>query len=239
VTQTGGSSGVGFAVQINVAKDILSQLRDKGRVTRGWLGISILPISADLAKSYKLSEARGALITDLDPSGPASKAGLLPEDIVLEADGRAIEDNSDLSGYVAGKAPGQSVQLKIFRKGSEKSVTVKLGTFPDDDQDKNASQGEPRGSKLGMNLRDLTPSVAERLELPRDAKGVVVMDVEAGEPAERAGLQHGDVIVGVNGNAVESVDEFEREIDQARPDGLARLRVRRGGNHTFLIIRLK
>jgi len=239
VTQTGQSAGVGFAVPINVARDVLTQLRDKGRVTRGWLGISIVPVSEDLAKSYKLSEARGALITDLDPSGPASKAGLQPEDIVLEADGRHIDDNSDLSGYVSSRAPGQSVQLKVLRKGAEKSFTIKLGTFPDDDQERAANQGERRGTQLGMNLRDLTPALAQRLELPHDSKGVVVLDVEAGQPAERAGLQHGDVIVGVNGEPVQSVDEFEAALERARPDGLARLRVRRGANHTFLIIRLK
>jgi serine protease Do len=238
MTQTGGSAGVGFAVPINAARQILPQLRETGRVTRGWLGVTIQNVSEDLAKSYKLSEARGALVTDLDERGPAAKAGVEPGDIVLEADGRRIEDNSDLSSYISSLAPGTSVRLRLFRNGSEKQLAVPLGTFPDEDAER-APAKERRGTALGMTLRDLTPQLAERLELPRDTRGVVVMDVEAGQPAERAGLAHGDVIVSVNGNAVQNVDELEAEIERARPDGLARLRVRRGTGHTFLIIRLK
>ncbi len=238
MTQTGGSAGVGFAVPINAAKLILPQLREKGRVTRGWLGVTIQNVSEDMAKSYKLSEARGAIVTDLDERGPAAKAGVEPGDVVLEADGRRIEDNSDLSSYISSLAPGTSVKLRLFRNGAEKQLSVALGTFPDDDAERAPSK-ERRGSDLGMSLRDLTPQLAERLDLPRDTRGVVVMDVEAGEAAERAGLQHGDVIVSVNGAAVQDVDQLEAEIARARPDGLARLRVRRGAGHTFLIIRLK
>ncbi len=124
----------------------------------------------------------------------------------LEADGRGIEDNSDLSSYISSLAPGTSVRLRVLRDGAEKQLSSgRSGTFPDDDAER-APARERRGSALGMSLRDLTPQLAERLELPSDTRGVVVMDVEAGEPAERAGLQHGDVIVSVNGNAVQSVD---------------------------------
>jgi serine protease Do len=240
VTQTGQSAGVGFAVPINLAKQILPQLRDKGRVVRGWLGVSMQPVSEELARSLKLGESRGALIADLDPHGPGLKAGLQPEDIILEANGKRIEDTSDLANIVSSQAPGSSVQLKVFRKGAEKSVSVTLGTFPEEEETASARSNESRGqAKLGLSLRDLTPAQVARLELPADTKGVVVTDVEAGEPGERAGLTQGDVILGVNGNPVQSVDEFEHEIDRARPDGLARLRVRRGSRQTLLILRLK
>ena len=236
---TGGlaaSAGVGFAVPINVAKEILPQLRDKGHVTRGWLGVVIQPVSEDMAKSLHMQDAKGALISDVTKDSPAEKAGLKPEDVVLTADGRAIEDSSALSRYIASKAPGSTVRLQILRGESQKTVSLTLGTFPDEvDRDESSPA---RGEKLGMTLRDLTPSAAEQLQLPRGTRGVVVMGVEGGEAAEDAGLQRGDVIVSVNGQDVEDMASFDREIAKAKPDGLARLRVRRGSSHQFLILKL-
>ncbi len=231
------SAGVGFAVPINVAKEILPQLRDKGRVVRGWLGIQIQGLTEDLAKSYKIKEAKGAVISEVTPGSPAEKAGVRPDDVVVGVDGRGIEDNSDLSRYVASKAPGTSVRLKIVRAGVEREIPVTLGTFPDTEEKDDTADSHK--AQLGMSLRDLSPDLAERLELPRGAKGVVVMNVEAGEAAEEAGLARGDVIVSVNGAAVDGVASFETEIAKAKLDGLARLRVRRGSSHLFLILKLK
>ena len=126
------SAGVGFSVPINVAKDILSQLRDKGKVVRGWLGIQIQPVDEDLAKTYGLKEARGAAISQLTPGAPAEKAGLKPEDVIVAADGRPIRDNGDLSRYIASKAPGATVKLDVVREGAAKQVAVTLGSFPDE-----------------------------------------------------------------------------------------------------------
>lgn len=231
------SAGVGFAVPINVAKGILAQLREHGKVVRGWLGIQISNLSDDMAKSFGLPNTKGALIQDIDERGPATKAGLQAGDVVLEVDGRRIDDNGDLSSYIASRPPGTSVALRVFRDGHEQTIKVTLGTFPDEAAE--PSTGEERGASLGMTLRDLTPDLARQLDLPRETRGAVVMNVEAGESAERAGLQRGDVIVSVNGARIESVDEFEQHIDKARPDGLARLRVRRGTSHTFVILRFK
>ena len=231
------SAGVGFAVPINVAKEILPQLRDKGKVVRGWLGVQIQQLTEDLAKSYKIKEAKGAVISEVTKDSPAEKAGVKPDDVVVGVDGRAIEDNNDLSRYIAGKAPGTTVRLKVVRNGVEKEIPVTLGTFPD--QDDREDSEESQKAQLGMTLRDLTPDLAERLDLPRTSKGVVVMAVEAGEAAEEAGLSRGDVIVSVNGVPVEGVAGFESETAKAKADGLARLRVRRGGSHLFLILKLK
>ena len=230
------SAGVGFAVPINVAKEILPQLREKGRVTRGWLGVVIQPVSEDLAKSLHMDEAKGAIVADVTKDSPAEKAGLKPGDVVVTADGRAIEDSSGLSRYIASKAPGSTVRLQVIREGAQRTMSLTLGTFPDEsDRD----ESEPaQGDKLGMTLRDLSPSVAEQLQLPRGTRGVVVMGVEGGEAAEDAGLQRGDVIVSVNGVDVEDLSSFDREIAKAKADKLARLRVRRGNTHQFLILKL-
>ncbi len=238
VTSGGSNAGVGFSVPINVAKEILPQLREKGKVTRGWLGVTIGAMTDDLAKTYGLAEATGAVIGSVQASSPAEKAGLQPEDVVLSADGRKIEDNGDLSRYIASKAPGSTVRLNVLHGKERKTVDVTLGTFPDQSSGGVSPEGAGR-SKLGMTLRDLTPQAAERLELPRGTRGAVVMDVEAGEAAEDAGLQRGDLIVSVNGQAVDGVDAFERAVDQARPEGLARLRVRRGDNYFVVTLRVK
>jgi serine protease Do len=239
---TGGlqqSAGVGFSVPINVAKEILPQLRDKGRVVRGWMGVSIQPINEDLARTYRMAEAKGAVISDVTDDSPADKAGLEPGDVVVEVDGRQVEDNNDLSRYIASKAPGTTVRLKLLRNGSDKTVSLTLGTFPEEAADGQNDEEEEGGVQLGMTLRELTPELAARLEMPRTAKGVVIMDVEAGSAAEDAGLQQRDVIVSVNGQAVEDPEDFKEEIDKARADGVARLRVRNGNTHRFTVLKLR
>jgi serine protease Do len=233
------SAGVGFAVPVNVAKDILPQLREKGKVARGWLGITIQRVDEDLAKTYKLAEARGASVSDVEPGSPADKAGILPDDVIVTADGRKIQDNSDLSNYVASRPPGATVKLEVIRKGASKTLSVTLGTFPDESE--RTEDDDAGRNQLGMTLQDVTPALAQRLELPRGTRGVVVTDIEAGGAAEDANppLQRADVIVSVNGTAVESVTEFEAEIQKARKDsGVARLRVRREGGHRLHVLRL-
>jgi len=231
------SAGVGFAVPINVAKEILPQLRDRGKVVRGWLGVQIVPLTEDLARTYRRANAKGAVITDVTDGSPAEKAGLKQDDVVIGVDGRNVNDNNDLSRYIASKAPGETVRLQVVRNGEERTTSVTLGTFPE--QGDEAEEDRETGKvELGMTLRNLTPDIAERLEMPRTARGVVVMDVEAGENAEDAGLQRGDVIVSVNGAPVDDVDAFRSAVERAKPEGLARLRVRRGRNHTFLVLKL-
>jgi serine protease Do len=231
------SAGVGFAVPINVAKEILPQLRSRGKVVRGWMGVQIQALSDDMARTYRMKDNKGALISDVTADSPADKAGLKADDVVVGVDGRTIEDNGDLSRYIASKAPGTTVNLRVLRGAAEQTIAVTLGTFPEETADAD-SESANRG-QLGMTLRNLTPDMAERLELPRGSKGVLVTAVEAGEAAEEAGLSRGDVIVSVNGAAVGAVSDFEREIDRARPDGVARLRVRRQGGYSFLVLKLK
>jgi serine protease Do len=237
---TGGgqaNAGVGFSVPINVAKEILPQLRQKGKVTRGWMGVSIQPVTEALAQTYGLSTPDGALISQVTPGSPADKAGLQPEDVVLSADGRKIENNGDLSRYIASKPPNSTVKLEVQHGKERKTVNVTLGTFPDEPSERAAESGSGT-SKLGMTLRDLTPQMAERLDLPRGTRGVVVMDVEAGEAAEEAGLQRGDVIVTVNGQPVDGVPGFERAVEQARSEGRVRLRFRRGDQYFVVVLKV-
>jgi serine protease Do len=228
-------------VPINVAKEILPQLREKGRVVRGWLGVSINPVTEDLAQSLKLKEAKGAYISDVTEGSPADKAGLQPDDVVVAVDGRPIIDNGELSRYIASKAPGTTVSLKVVRKGAERTVSVTLGTFPEREEAEDETGGAGH-AQLGMTLQDLTPALAAQLELPRTARGVVIMDVEAGSAADNAtpaSLQRGDLIVSVNGENVDSVKDFQAQIEKAKADGVARLRVRRGNGIFVAVLRLR
>jgi serine protease Do len=233
------SSGVGFAVPINVAKEILPQLRAKGRVIRGWLGVQIQDVTEALARSYHLKDAKGAIIADVTEGSPADKAGLRPDDVVIAVDGREVRDRSDLSSYVASRPPDSTVHLKILRNGTEKEVAVTLGTFPEEGLTRADGRPDTEGrSHQGMSLQNLSSDLAAELQLPRGFKGVIVMQVEPGSNAEDAGLQRGDVIVSVNGNTVENVDDVEKELAKAKADGVARLRFRRGSQYTFTTLRL-
>jgi serine protease Do len=229
------SAGVGFAVPINTARDILPQLREKGKVVRGWLGVTVGALTEDLARTYKIAEAKGAVVNEVFSGSPADKAGLQPEDVITAADDRPVEDHSALTRYISSRTPGTTVRLRVIRSGGEKTVSVTLGTFPDEAEPSEAERGE---SNLGMTYRDLSPELAERMDLPRGARGVVVREVDPGEAADDAGLQSGDVILSVNGERVASVADFEREIARARPDGAARLRILRRGTHAILVLRL-
>jgi len=231
------SAGVGFAVPINVAKDILDQLRERGKVIRGWLGVQIQTVTEDMAKTLGMDAPRGAIVSDVTRESPAANAGVQPGDVILAVDGQDMEDNNDLSRYIASKPPDTRVELKVLRDGSDVTLPVTLGTFPEAGDLPEVS--ERASAQLGMTLHDLSPELAARLELPRGTEGVVVMDVEAGGAAEDAALRQFDVIVSVNRARISSIDDFESEIEKAESDGLARLRIRRGNNHFFTVLKLQ
>jgi serine protease Do len=236
------NAGVGFSVPINVAREILPQLLEKGRVIRGWMGVTIQALTPELAETYALDEARGALVSSVEAGSPAEDAGIEPEDVILSADDVEIGDNGDLSRYIASKAPGTKVELEVLRDGDRRKISITLGTFPE--QGVEVVQQDTDRPRLGMTVRDLTPALAERLELPRDTRGVLITDVEPGEPAEEAspvGLQRGEVIVSVNGETVETVDQFEGVIARFDSGDRIRLRVlsRGAGDPTYRVVVLR
>jgi serine protease Do len=235
---TGGAqqySGVGFAVPINVARGILPQLRDTGHVVRGWLGVQVQGIDEDLAKSLKMSDTHGALVSNVTPGSPADEAGLKPGDVVRSVDGKPVETSSDLSSRVASTGPGTRVSLDVRRDGAEKTIDVKLGTFPDEQVAD--ARGQEGHGKLGVAVRTLTPDVAQGMDLPGDAHGVVVVQVEPGSPAENAGLRERDVVVSVDGQAVADAGAFRASVEKAHAGDVLRLRVRRGSGYFFVAVR--
>jgi serine protease Do len=202
-----GGSGIGFAIPSNMAKKIYTELIAKGRVTRGWLGVSIQPLTPELAKSFGAKEGKGVLISDIVPDSPAAKAGLKSGDILLEFEGKKMDSPADLQRAVGLTTPGQEAKVKLWRDQAEKSVDIKIGEASDE---REAQRPPGRGkSMLGMDVRPITPEVARQLNL-KSPDGVIVARVEEESAAAEAGVQRGDVIREINRQRVRSMADFER-----------------------------
>ena len=201
---TGGNVGIGFAIPANQAKRIIEDLHEDGTVDRGWLGVHIQGLDEDLAKSLGLDDAEGALVAQVTPDSPAASAGFRQGDVILSYSGKQIKNLRDLTSAVADTAAGTEADVVVWRDGSEKTIAVEIGQMPEQDQMAALSGDEqPQESdapKLGLMLSQLTPEAREQFELPDDAEGVLVTDVQPGSPAAEKGLQRGDVIVQADRN---------------------------------------
>jgi len=225
-----GGTGIGFAIPVDLAKELLPQLKDTGHISRGWLGVYIQRVTPELAKSFGLDEPTGALISEVMKGGPAQDSGLNPGDIVVEYQGKPVNSFSDLPKMVASTTPGTKVTLEVIRKGKKKTVRIQLGELPDDD--KPAPKGET-GQELGLQLQEITPELARTHELPAD-KGLIVAGMAPDGAAAAAGIQAGDIILEINHTPVETIARF-REILTAAPDGSSMLfRVKRQGGSLFI-----
>jgi len=234
VTQgVGQSSGVGFAVPINVAKAALPQLEKTGHVTRGWLGVQIQALDEDLARSLGIKGTDGALVSDVRPGGPADKAGMKPGDVITRLNGAPVHTSAEVAETVASLAPGEKAKIDVVRDGHERSLDARVGKFPESGDDSSAAP-EEGNRHLGLSLQPLDDSSAARLDIPRGMTGLVVRDVEPGSAAESSGVRPGDVIVSVDGREVSSRSDFEKAVDGKRP---VRVRVYRGGGYLFLVLK--
>jgi serine protease Do len=223
-----GGSGIGFAIPSNMARKIYTELSTKGRVTRGWLGVSIQPLTPDLAASFGAKDTKGVLVSDVVPDSPAGKAGLKPGDILLEFEGKKTEAPSDLQRAVGLTSPGQEAKLKVWREGSEKTLEVRVGEAPDDREargPRGGGSGAP--SVLGLEVRPVTPEVARQLNL-RSAEGVIVARVEEGSAAAEAGIQRGDVIREINRQRIRSMADYEKITRDAKDGDRLTVLLQRG-----------
>ncbi len=220
-----GGQGIGFAIPINMAKKIYTELVAKGKVSRGWLGVSVQPLTPELAKSFGVKDDKGVLIADVVQESPAHKAGLQAGDIILEFNGKRIEAPADLQRAVGLMNPGKSVQAKIWRDKGERRVEITVTETPDERQ---ALRSATRGtSLLGLEVRPITPEVARQLGL-KAADGVLVARVEDGSPAEEAGIQRGDVIREVNRQRIKALADFERLTKDLKPGDRVTVLLQRG-----------
>ncbi len=197
--------GIGFAIPIDTAKPLIPQLVSKGEVTRGYLGVAIQSLTPDLAKTLKLENTKGALVSDVVASGPAEKAGLRRGDVIVSFNKKPVEDSRALSRIVADTPVGREVPVTVMRDGAAQSLTVAVGKLPSERAEENPSV-QPAQGKWGLRLEDLNPQMARQLGV-KVGQGAVVAGVESGSPADRAGMHRGDVIVEMNRQPVHSASQ--------------------------------
>ena len=230
-SQSGGNIGIGFAIPTNLVKDLLPQLKAKGKVVRGFLGTTIQKITPDIAESMGLKQANGALVADVAKDGPAERAGIKTGDVIVAFDGKEIKDSTDLPLQVARLAPGKRVQVKILREGKELTLPITVGEFKDSEVVASGETGE-----LGLTVEKVTPQVAEELGLKR-MEGLVITEVKPGSAAEDGGLQTGDVITEINRHPVSTMADFRRETAKAGKGQSVLFLVRRGQGSLFLALK--
>jgi serine protease Do len=224
--------GIGFAIPINTAKEIVPQLEEKGHVTRGWLGVSIQEVTPALAKSFDLKEKQGALVAQVVSGGPAEKAGIEQGDIILGFDGKGIAESKDLPRIVASTPVGKTVIVKLLRNGKAADRQVKVGEM----EEKAEMSRNPSSHKtLGIEVQNLTPEIAKELGVKKEA-GIVVTQLEPGSPAAEAGIQTGDVIKEVNRKPVRNVEDFVQKVEKATEKDSVLLLIQRGQNSLFAAV---
>jgi serine protease Do len=236
---SGGNVGIAFAIPADMVKHVVAALKEKGVVTRGWIGVRVQPVTSDIAESMGLKEARGALVAQVTPDGPAAKAGLEAGDVIVSVEGDAVKDGRDLARKIAGRDPDQSVKLGILRDGGERTVDLKLAEMPDSPE-----------TRFGMDRRDSQRRDVPRLGLtlaPADAengtagKGVVVTDVDPDGPAAERGVRSGDVILEVGGKEVRRPADVRKALQEARAEDkrTVLMRLKSGEQVRFVAVPLK
>jgi serine protease Do len=232
---SGGNRGIGFAIPVNLARNVMDQITTHGEVTRSYLGVTIQEVTPALAKAMGLNGLEGALINDVQADSPGQKAGLKSGDVIVEINGKKILESNELRMNVSMMEPGQAARLKVFRDGKTIDVTATVSAMPGKPVEK-ASNESTGGDKtvLGLSVESLTPDDARQLNLPAATKGVVVTDVDPASQAASAGLQKGDVIQQVNRRPVTNAEEFAAAVRHSGGESL--LLVNRQGNKLFLAV---
>ncbi|MCH4561751.1 MULTISPECIES: DegQ family serine endoprotease [Halomonas] len=235
-TRSGGFMGLSFAIPINVAMDVADQLRDDGRVSRGWLGVMIQPVSRDLAESFGMDGPSGALIADLDPEGPAARGGLRAGDVILEVDGDEVDRSSTLPRLIGRTSPGSEVELVLLRDGERRRETVTVGDWPDaEGREMARAEQSGRQARLGLAVSELDADQRERLGIEG---GVLVRDLDPRGAAAAAGIRPGDVLVSIDHQAVESADQLVEVVASLPSDRAVPVRLYRDGRSLFVALRL-
>jgi len=232
LSPTGASVGIGFAIPVNTAKQVLPQLKEKGRVTRGWLGVNIQAVTPQLAESFGLKGKKGALVSQVFKGGPAEKAGIKQGDIILEFDDKEISNLRDLPRIVASTPVGKNVTIMVFRNGT----TIPLrATVAEMEEPTEIAKAPPKKS-FGLTVQNITPEIASALEL-EGAAGVVVAGVEPESPAAEADIRKGDVILEVDRKPVRNVEDFEQAMEKAKDRENILFLIRRGDSNLFVVVR--
>jgi len=239
-SRTGGYQGIGFAVPSNMVRLVMEQLIQKGRVTRGWIGVTIQDLTPELSQKFGIKGTNGALISDVAKGSPAQKAGLMRDDIILEINNKQVKDVNGLRNLIAQSKAGEKLNLRIFRAGREYNVLVTVVELP-------REVAEPIPEKMmdesnsealvGLSVMDLNKEIVRQLGLNKDEKGVIVVRVEPGSPADEAEIKKGDIIKEINRKEIKSIDDYYEESMKLRKNESVLLFINRGGNKFYVVLK--
>jgi serine protease Do len=233
-SRTGGNVGIGFAIPINVAKDLVPQLKDRGKVTRGWIGVIVQKVTPEIAASLGLPEAKGARVAEVMQGGPAQAAGLKSGDVIVKFNGRALNDSAELPLLVARMPVGETAVVEIVRSDKEhKTVTVRIAELREEDV--TLAKREPE--RWGLTVQELSPDVRANFGIGKDVAGVLVSQVEQNGAAEGAGVQRGDVVLEVNRQKVHDLPSYRAVLQKTEPDKQVLLLIRRGESTFFVTLK--
>jgi len=225
--------GIGFAIPINVAREIIPQLKKKGKVTRGGIGVYVQKMTPELAKSFGLEKGEGALVADIIAGGAAETAGIRRGDVIIRFDGKEVHEMNELPRIVAATPVGKDVEVEILREGKPLKLKLKVGELKEEAP---APTEEKAQVDWGMSVQEITPELARQLQL-KETGGVIVSQVESGSPADEAGLQRGDIIQEINGQAIRKLGDYQAAIGKVKKDEVVRLLVKRGERNIYLAFR--
>jgi serine protease Do len=233
-TRNGGYMGIGFAIPINMAKEIANQLIDKGEVNRGYLGVYIQPLTPDLAEVFNTGQKQGILVADVKESSPAARAGLRQGDVIITLDGRPVSDVGDFRNQISLTLPGKKVTLGIIRDSKHKDLAITVGRKDNDEADDQIRV--PGSEKIGLSVQTLTPELARHFNT-RIGEGVIVTKVKPDSLADRAGIEAGNIILQVDRKPVSSIEDFRREITRDSEDKRILLLVRSENEQHYVVLR--
>jgi serine protease Do len=219
--------GIGFAIPVNMADNIIAQLKDTGEVSRGWLGVGIQNLTPELAEYYGIEAREGVLVTQIYAGDPADQAGIKEGDIIIAVDDKPIASSRELSRTVAEADVGSKINITLLREGHEKKVRVKLAKRPETEP--TMAQGESRSDDLGLSVREIDPEIAGRLGLDENTKGIVVTDVNPDSKAAEADIRQGDVIIEINRKPVASLEDYRNQLKKIEAGDTVQMLLRRGG----------
>lgn len=233
----GGNIGIGFAIPVNMARHVMEDLIKTGKVTRGYLGAGVADLTNTYAQEFKAPDTQGAFVQNVNPDGPAAKAGIKPGDIIRKFNGHTVEGRDQLISMVTSAGPGTAATLDILRDGNPMTLKVTLGQRPEnigEGETPDTSQRPSEGALRGIGVQNLTPNLRNQLGVPPDTPGVVISDIDSDSPAAAVGLQRGDIIQSINRQPVRSAEDFNRLAAEAK--GQTLLRINRQGTGVFVVI---
>jgi len=234
VSQSGGNVGIGFAIPINMAKSVMPQLKERGKVIRGWLGVSIQVVTQEIKEKFGLKTEEGALIGEVTKGSPADKGGLKRGDVIINFDGKKVKVMDTLPVMVAETPVGKEVEILIIRKGKEKRLTIIIGEL---EEDTRVAATTPKIEKsFGLSVQELTPEIAESLSL-KGEKGVVISGIKKGSPASDAGLQRGDLIQEIEHEPVENLSDYKRIMKESSSKKQILIVIKQRGHSRYVVLK--